>query len=325
MKTLKKVLALSLSLCMLVLLGCAGGGNQNPTTIATTEATQAKEEGPLTDGKTLKILAVTSSFGLNTTEFLYDAAIAEGFTDVVVGRLYGSGCTLAKHVECATTGLNFYEYTKNDSGRWVKKNNIPLLYGLQDEDWDIIFVQQSADRAPDAPSYTAMDGVDYVDTLMEYLQKNKTNPNAKFIWNMCWAFQADIVRDTFQTYNNDQMTMYNALLDTLKTKILTKNHFDAIVPTGTAVQNLRTSHIGDNLTKDGLHLNYMGRTMAAYMLLAVLTGNPITAINMTGISPGGDPVPAVEITENDKLAIMEAVNNAIANPYEVTQSTITEN
>lgn len=324
MNTLKKVLVLILCLCVLALLGCAGQNSQNPTTLATIEATQPKEEGPLTDGKTLKILAVTSSFGLNTTEFLYDAAIAEGFTDVVVGRLYGSGCTLAKHVECATTDANFYQYTKNSSGRWEKKESIPLLYGLQDEDWDIIFVQQSADRAPDAPSYTDMNGVDYVDTLMEYLQKNKTNPNAKFIWNMCWAFQADIVRDTFQTYDNNQMTMYNALLDTLKTKILTKNHFDAIIPTGTAVQNLRTSHIGDNLTKDGLHLNYKGRVMAAYMLLAVLTGKPITEINLTTVSPGGDPVPVVEITENDKLAIMEAVNNAIANPYEVTQSTYTE-
>lgn len=277
----------------------------------------------MTDGKTLKLLAVTSSFGLNTTQFLYDAAIAEGYTDVVVGRLYGSGCTLAKHVECATDGLNFYEYTKNDSGRWVKKNNIPLLYGLQDEDWDIIFVQQSADRAPEAPSYVADDGTDYVDTLMEFLKANTKNPNAKFIWNMCWAFQGDIVRDTFEKYDNNQMVMYNTLLDTLKEKILTKNHFDAIIPTGTAVQNLRTSHIGDNLTRDGLHLNYTGKVLAAYTMLSVLKGEPITEMHLTTTSPDPDAV-VIELTENDKLAILEAANNAIANPYEITQSTYTE-
>lgn len=323
MNTFKRVLALSLCLCMLALLGCTGQSPQETTTAATSAATETKEEGPLTDGKTLKLLAVTSSFGLNTTQYLYDAAIAEGYTDVVVGRLYGSGCTLAKHVECALTDANFYEYTKNSSGKWEKKNNIPLLYGLQDEDWDIIFVQQSADRAPDAPSYTDFNGVDYVDTLMEYLQKNKTNPNAKFIWNMCWAFQGDIVRDTFETYDNDQMTMYNALLDTLKTKILTKNHFDAIIPTGTAVQNLRTSHIGDNLTRDGLHLNYTGKVLAAYTMLSVLKGEPITEMHLTTTSPDPDAV-VIELTENDKLAILEAANNAIANPYEITQSTYTE-
>ena len=323
MSTFKKVLALSLCLCMLFLLGCAGGSAPETTTAATTEATQAKEEGPLTDGKTLKLLAVTSSFGLNTTQFLYDAAIAEGYTDVVVGRLYASGCTLAKHVECALNNLNFYEYTKNSSGVWSTKKNVPLALAMQDEDWDIIFVQQSADRAPEAPSYVADDGTDYVDTLMEFLKANTKNPNAKFIWNMCWAFQGDIVRDTFEKYGNNQMVMYNTLVDTLKTKILTKDHFDAIIPTGTAVQNLRTSHIGDNLTRDGLHLNYTGKVLAAYTMLSVLKGEPITEMHLTTTSPDSDAV-VIELTENDKLAILEAANNAIANPYEITQSTYTE-
>ncbi len=322
MKSFKKVLTLTLCLCMLALLGCAGQNTQTPTTTAT-EATEIKEEGPLTDGKTLKLLAVTSSFGLNTTQFLYDAAIAEGYTDVVVGRLYASGCTLQKHVDCALNNTNFYEYTKNNSGIWSTKKNVPLALALQDENWDIIFVQQSADRAPEAPSYVAADGTDYVDTLMEYLRTNATNPNAKFIWNMCWAFQSDIVRDTFEKYGNNQIVMYNALLDTLKEKILTKNHFDAIIPTGTAVQNLRTSHIGDNLTRDGLHLNYTGKVLAAYTMLSVLKGEPITEMHLTTTSPDPDSV-VIELTENDKLAILEAANNAIANPYEITQSTYTE-
>ena len=324
MEIFKKVLALSLCLCMLALLGCAGQNTQTPTTTAT-EATEIKEEGPLTDGKTLRVLAVSSSFGENTNHYLYDAAKAEGFETVIVGRLYASGCTLQKHLECAQNGTNHYRYTKISTGKWEAIENCSLLYGLKDEDWDIIFLQQSADRAPEAPSYVGPDGVDYVDPLVEYLQKNKTNPNAKFVWNMCWAFQGDIVRDTFEKYGNNQMVMYNTLVDTLKTKIVTKDHFDAIIPTGTAVQNLRTSHLGDNLTKDGLHLNHIGRVLAAYTMLATLTGKPITEINISTFAK--DPTenfPIVEITEQDKLAIMEAVNNAIANPYEVTPCTVTE-
>jgi len=323
--TLKRVLALSLCLCMLFLLGCTGQSSQESTTAATTAATEAKEEGPLTDGKTLKILAVTSSFGLNSTEFLYDVAIAEGFTDVVVGRLYASGCTLETHVDCARNNTNHYQYTKNSSGKWEKKESIPLLYGLQDEDWDIIFMQQSAHRSPLPESYTSIDGVDYIDELVSFVNKNMTNPNARFVWNLCWAFEAGAPEsECWNRYDKDQLKMYQGLIDTLKLHVLPKTHFDAIIPTGTAVQNLRTSYIGDTLTKDKLHLNYIGKVLAAYTLLSVLTEKPSTEINLTTVSPSTDPVPEMFLTENDKLAIMEAINNAIANPYEVTQSIYTE-
>ena len=105
---------------------------------------------PLCNGKTLKLLAVTSSFGLNTTELLYHIAKAEGVENVVIGRLYHSGCTLKQHTEAAQTGSNFYQYTKfsdDNGGQRVKMEDMTLDYGLKDEDWDIIFVQQGAVQA----------------------------------------------------------------------------------------------------------------------------------------------------------------------------------
>lgn len=316
MKTTRKILALLLCLATLVLCGCTGTGNTEGT--GETTGNSVENAGPLSDGKTLKLLAVTSSFGLNTTQFLYDICKAEGYTDVIVGRLYGSGCTLEKHVENAKTNANFYEYSKNSDGKWDTKKNIPMLYGLQDEDWDIIFVQQSADQSPFADSYNK--GGDLVDILVKFLDENKTNPNAKFVWNMTWAFQSDIERNTFEKFDNDQMKMYQAILDTVKSEIEGQYDFAAIIPTGTAVQNIRTSFIGDNLTKDGLHLNSMGRVIAGYTLLSVLTDKPITEINLVDVTPYYDVTSPVELTEEHKLAIMEAVNNAIQNPYQVTAS-----
>ena len=115
--------------------------------------------------------------------------------------------------------------------------------------------------------------------------------------------------------------MYQGLIDTLELRVLTKNHFDAIIPTGTAVQNLRTSYFGDTLTKDKLHLNHVGRIMAAYTVLATVTGEPITEINISTFAKDRtENFPITEVTEQDKLAIMEAVNNAIANPYQITES-----
>ena len=181
MNGFKRLLSLVLCVLMLTLCGC---GSQPA---AQTESTSAPEETidsstPLCDGKTLKLLAITSSFGKNTTDFLYDIAKAEGCTDVVIGRLYGSGCTLKMHVENAQANANYYQYTKNNSGRWDQMESIPMSYGLKDEDWDIIFVQQSAGQAGNEITYG-----NYLDQLMEYIHANKTNTKARFVWNMTKA------------------------------------------------------------------------------------------------------------------------------------------
>lgn len=315
MKSFRRILALSLCLLTLMLCGCNAAKAPEQTTAATQESIDPN--APLCDGKTLKLLAITSSFGLNTTQLLYDAAVAEGFTDVVIGRLYGSGCTLQKHVENTKSNAAFYQYTKNDSGSWQTMDGISMQYGLQDEDWDIIFIQQSAAQSPQPQSYG-----NYIDELMPYVKENITNPNAKFIWNMLWAYQQDSDDEiAFPKFDRDQMKMYEANISTTKEKIVPRTDFHAIIPSGTAIQNARTSFMGDTLTRDGMHLNTMGRAIAAYTVLATLTKQELTQVNLTDIpkASAGD-TDALTLTDADKSVIIEAVNNAMANPYSVTQS-----
>lgn len=315
MNSFRRSLALTLCFATLMLCGCITAKVPEQTNAVTDESIDPN--APLCNGKTLKLLAITSSFGLNTTQLLYDAAVAEGFTDVVVGRLYGSGCTLQKHVENAQTNTAFYQYTKNSSGSWQTMKGISMQYGLQDEDWDIIFIQQSAAQSPQPQSYG-----NYIDDLMPYVKKNISNPNAKFIWNMLWAYQHDSVDEhAFPKFDRDQMKMYEANVTTTKEKIVPRTDFHAIIPSGTAIQNARTSYFGDNLTRDGMHLNTLGRAIAAYTLLATLTKQELTQINLTDIpkASAGDTDP-LTLTDNDKAVIIESVNNAIADPYAVTPS-----
>ena len=151
MKNIKRIIALLLSLTAVFSL-CACGGTTTSSTSDTTAAAESTEptkdpNAPLCDGKTLKILAITSSFGLNTTQLLYDVAMAEGATEVIVGRLYISGCSLEMHVGNAKTNANAYRYTKissKDGGEWKTMENVSLAQGLNDEAWDIIFTQQGA-------------------------------------------------------------------------------------------------------------------------------------------------------------------------------------
>ena len=95
-----------------------------------------------------------------------------------------------------------------------------------------------------------------------------------------------------------------------------------MIPVGTAIQNARTSWIGDTLTKDTYHLNNLGRAIAAYTLYTVLTGQELTEVNL-GEVRSHDISGSLILTDEEKQVIIEAVNTAIANPWEVTQSSYT--
>lgn len=314
---MKKLLCLLLSLTLLCGCGApvAGGADQTTTAPEQTRDPNA----PLTDGKTLKLLAVTSSFGLNTTQFLYEAAVDQGCTDVVVGRLYASGCTLKMHAQWAKDANAGYQYTKIKDGAWSTVEGADLKFGMQDEDWDIIFVQQSAADAGIAGSYG-----NYIDELMPYIKQYSTNQDARYVWNMTWAYQGDSTQSVFvNAFVSDQQFMYDTIVSVTQEKLGSRTDFDRIIPTGTAVQNARTSYFGDTLTKDTYHLNNLGRAIAGYMLYATLTGQPLSAID-PGPLKSYDLPDTLELTEADKAVIIESVNHALAEPYKVTQSQYTQ-
>ena len=87
-----------------------------------------------------------------------------------------------------------------------------------------------------------------------------------------------------------------------------------LFPVGTAVQNARTSYLGDTLTRDGFHLSIpYGRYIAALTWGRVLTGKSVEGI---AYAPEG-------VDENLKAIAIESVENAVKSPFEVTQSSFT--
>ena len=273
---------------------------------------------PICDGKTLKILCLTSSFGLNTTELLYDIAVAEGFEEVIVARLYASGCTLKKHVDSFNNDVGIYWYTKFTKDGKEELDDAKLLDGLLDENWNIIYIQQGAEQTPQLQTY-----VDYLDQLMDIVNAHKTNLNAKFIWNQTWAFQHDNPRKIFtDTFQGDQLLMHEAIIDAMQEKILTRSDFCALIPTGAAVQNARSSYFGDRLTKDTLHLNNLGRVIGGYTVLATVLDKDLTEVNVGSVK-SYDLTTAIRLSETDRQVVIESVNHARANPFAVYQSKYT--
>lgn len=314
---MKKLLSLILCFVMvLTLLAGCGGNGQTEGSTETTQAVQ-QEAGPL------KILAIGNSFSQDATRMLYEIATKEGYEGVVIGNLYDPGCTLKGHVENFTTMARAYNFYFNDSGNWQTTEGVTLEYGLKAQEWNVITMQQGSPDSGLVATYN-----EDLQTLIDYVNQNKTNPNAKFYWHMTWSYPQTSNQEVFFTkYSSDQMTMYNMIVDAVKEKIVPNEAFVDVLPVGTAIQNVRTSYIGDKLNRDGFHLNDLGRVIAGYTWFSMLTGKTLDTIALESVPSkllkSYELMGDMPITEGERLVIAEAVKNAIANPFEVTQSQYT--
>lgn len=320
--------AVALLLCLLTVLLCACSGPAAPVETQPTETTEpaptdyqmiVDPKTPVCGGKSLKILTISSSFGLNTTNYLYEIAADQGCTDITIGRVFLAECTLRTHVKNLMQDAAVYRYYKKNSTKdWEITEGYTMLKGIEDEEWDIIFLQHSATGAAEPNTFSDEINGDYIDQIMGYVRTHMKNPNARFVWNMTWAFPSDSTSGLFVGLGSDQMKMYQVIVDTVNQHIVPRTDFAAIIPSGTAIQNARSSFFGDTLNRDSMHLNDLGYVIAGYMTYASLTGKPIENI---GVENFGNNV---ILLPEDKEVIIEAVNNALEKPFEVTPSTHTE-
>ncbi|MCK7485050.1 MAG: DUF4886 domain-containing protein [Bacillus subtilis] len=131
-----------------------------------------------------------------------------------------------------------------------------MLYGLQNETWDIITIQQVSGKSGRPTTYQP-----FLDRLIQIVNTNKTNPDAHLLWHMTWAYQQNSTHGDFTYYNNSQSVMYQAIVQTVGSAIRPRPEITMVIPAGTAIQNLRTSYIGDTL--DGRRLSFEFDAVAA--------------------------------------------------------------
>ena len=269
------------------------------------------EEAPEEPTEGLKVLAIGNSFSVDSMEYLYNIADTLTEENIVLGNMYIGGCTLNMHNTNAKTNAPEYLYYKNTDGEWKEKGGYTLRKGIMDEDWDMIVLQQASGSSGIADTYNSD-----LTELAAYVKAKATNPEMRLGWNMTWAYQQDSTHEEFPKYNNDQSTMYQAIVDTVQAKIAQNSDFDFIIPTGTAIQNARTSYIGDTLTRDGFHLSLgIGRYIAAMTWAKQITGvSSVDAVTW---------VPSATAVNGTYLEIAkESVKNAYTTPYAVTESLI---
>ena len=253
--------------------------------------------------KVVKILAVGNSFSQDAVEqYLHELADAEGIS-TIIGNMFIGGCSLERHVKNARENAPAYAYRKiGTDGKKQEKGKMSLEMVLADEDWDYVSLQQASTFSGMYETYEAS-----LPELIEYV-KARLPKKTKLMLHQTWAYASTSKHGGFKNYNHDQLTMYQAIVDAVK-KAGKVNNIKIIIPSGTAIQNARTSFVGDHLNRDGYHLDVkIGRYTAACTWFERIFKRNVV----------GNPYGPEGLDEARKAVAQKAAHAAVKHPYKVT-------
>ncbi len=257
-----------------------------------------------TMARTIKILAIGNSFSEDAIEqYLHELADADGI-ETIIGNLFIGGCSLERHMQCVNGNLPDYRYRKIGVDGVTKETpKCDIARAIADENWDYVSVQQASHFSGDYTTYQP-----YLSQLVTYV-KAHTKKDVKIVFHQTWAYAQNSDHGGFKRYGNSQKQMYDAINGALK-QVIKDIHPDVIVPSGTAIQNARTSSIGDNMNRDGYHLNLLyGRYTAACTWFQAIFKRSVVG---NSYAPEG-------VTAEQKTIAQKAASAAVKHKFKVTQ------
>ena len=256
--------------------------------------------------KSLKILFVGNSFAMDTMEHAPEIALDLGVESLKFGTLYIGGCPIELHYENAVGDLPAYTYYTNVGDGWDKQEEVRISDAIKSEDWDWIAIQHGTKGRS---RYTSPECYEKLTPLIEYI-KNLAPSHTKIAFNLTWMGESTRQHHEILSYGGNVALMREKLVEVTREMVLKNPLVDLLVPTGTAIENARTSRIG-LLTRDCYHLSMdKGRYIAALTFIGSVTG---LSVDQIAWCPNG-------VDEYARQVAVESANNAIQYPLEITQS-----
>lgn len=255
------------------------------------------------DARTVRVLAIGNSFSEDALLQHIHEIVAEAGDTIIIGNLSIGGCELQKHAYNARHDAPIYRYHSIDcDGRLTQTDNYTMKAALAGEHWDVVTLQQASHYSGIADSYSPWLGM-----LIAYVREN-TVGDPVIGFHQTWAYASSASHWAFRYYGNNQLDMYRHICDAAR-QAMADNAISLVLPSGTAIQNARATSLGDNLNRDGYHLDMkIGRYIAACTWYGVLFGKDVTEIKYR---PEG-------IDENSASLARRAAQAAVHDPWEVT-------
>lgn len=291
----------------------------------------------------LRVLVFGNSFTYSTLKYmphLLEELLPE--TEIVMGICYDGGCSFARHVNKFGGGdsgqgidaeyATYSEYQKT-AGEWINVSSVYTAQKALDKyEWDVIVLQQSVENLHDFAGLSTFAGL--VTGYLSY--------PALILYNMAQArhpgdtgwLPSNMSGSTGLERSNNHLL---AIADYAERALATP-YISGVLPSGTAVQNLRTcafaAETGDEgyFSKDsGGHLQdgiaiLCASYAAVYRLLELIGETPklygLRLYPTDGwLSEANIPArntPCVGMSEANVLAAQKCAMMAVKKPFEIT-------
>lgn len=256
----------------------------------------------------VRLLAIGNSFSADAVEHYLQGIAKASNINLIIGHAFNGGYNLSsiwRDINNPKEDSKLQYYRKIDEdGHMTTYKDYTLHDAIDDEQWDYITLQQASGESGLYHTYEP-----FLENIITYFKARFADTNLKMGFHMVWPYANSCTLTKFKYYNYDQATMYNAILDATWQTMQNHPELDFLIPCGTAVQNLRSTFIGDDIDRDGYHLNVgIGRYTAAYTWFATLFQDKVAS----------DTHFPYTLNAFTSQIAKNAATAAIANPYSVT-------
>ena len=357
---MKKVLSLCLSLLLLagMFTGCGESVPEQTTSTQPQNETSTQQEdatlnilmigGSLGYDTMYMLPAVAQNEGLENVNFgiLYRSAGLSKLTPYAKSGQpefayleYVSGEDQVWRRAYSNGNFN-YSVPSEANDKYIEDGSIAVSadFALQRMDWDIVIIMSSSSEITNVNGDLNMTDAE---AMMAYVKEQDKDPSTvpQFGWHMVWSLPEDSTlwndarRKFMEThYQGDAMAMFADNVNNTKQIVVPalEGKIQYLFPCAAALQNAKSSTLvtDTDIHRDFIHGTDYARLIAAYVWYCQLTGTNIRDCKFGAVpngivrdneirNSGKDYV----LTEEWKQVLIESVENAIKNPYELTQST----
>lgn len=285
-------------------------------------ANSSKIKNIIFDGAdAINVLFIGNSFTDDSVKHLPGMLAAAGIKNVNMVHMYFGGRLMSVYNNEWATASDYNCYTCNaGQTSWTTSTGKTLKDVAESRQWDVVTIQEHTGNAA-AWTWNATAKANFAGVI-NHIKESQENAKIYYIMSQAYQNMDKIGSGSKPSITwTDQIGMFN-VISAFGQNVMKDCDLDGIIPTGTMLQNLRTTSLNNSLglTRDGYHMDYgisrYGASCTVYeVALAPLTGKRLDDISYLYNESGEGKTP---VTEANAPIAKLAAKNAIAKPFEIT-------
>ena len=293
--------------------------------LAVRSATLPRAAAESSPPEEMGILLFGHSFGVDSTEHLPALLNAAGIGTVRLGRFVKANCSLAEHysffaADALDSNYTYYECAPG-STTWQTRS-LTVKQVVSERAWDYVVFQNSLENEG---RYETVQP--YLNNLVAYVRSRSRELFARepvICWNMFWPI-SKLAEDgsnstlTYRLsfYGNSSTNMWEAYKRATR-ELMVDTGIAKVVPTGTAIMNLRASTLNtaamNEFTRDKYHLSEGAGRYAAACAFFECFIRPKYGVSVLGNSLRL-PSLSQPVTDANATIIQQCAVDAVALPF----------